>query len=185
MNTPSEIGKERKLSHKEKLLLSLIGGFLFATFFIFVEDFDFNSSQSWFDYFFRLIFFGLFFGYGFDRMTKLLGARVHFTKPARHQAFELCIAKGPANCFYGWEAVGGELFITNEDLVFVPHGLNIQMKVLEIPLEEIKQIRAKKTLNLLNNGIRIKTDQKHYNFVLNERYRWIELLEKTTVSSQH
>ena len=185
MNRPLERGTERKLTHKEKLWFSLINGFLFATCFVFVEGFDVNSSQSWFDYFFRLVLFGLLFGYGFVPFTKLLRTRILFSKPTKHEAFEKCIAQGPANCFYGWEAVGGGLLITEENIVFVPNGFNIQNSILEIPLEEIQALQTKKTLKLLNNGLRIKTNQKHYDFVLNERSQWMELFEKTSYDLSH
>ena len=49
------------------------------------------------------------------------------------------IRSGPANLHRGMENVGGKLTLTNERLVFVPHGFNFQRAPAEILLSHITQ----------------------------------------------
>lgn len=178
MNTPLEIGTVvPKMTVKGKVLFSFISGFLFATSFVLIEDFDIDQWQFWSEFLIRWILWGLMFGFGFNQITKLLPARIHFKKPKHFDAIEQAIAKGPTNCLYGKEAVGGELFLTTEKLVFVPHGFNFQTKVSEIYLNEIESLEKAKTLGLLNNKLEIRTASKTYAFLLIDRATWLNVIK--------
>lgn len=59
------------------------------------------------------------------------------SRPIVFSGGEQTVLEEPANLWRGWEAVGGKVTITNKRLLFVPHPLNIQRPVLEIPLDRI------------------------------------------------
>lgn len=100
-------------------------------------------------------------------------------KKYRTKEEEICKGKkivisGGANYFVGREAVGGWLILTDEELLFESHKLNIQCKKVTILLENILEIKPKLTLKLIPNGVIVTTkDHKVYQFVVNDRKLWI------------
>lgn len=60
-----------------------------------------------------------------------------------------------ANWLRGFEGVGGKLFLTNERLVFIPHGLNIQTEWLQLEIWGMTKIEKRKTWGIIPNGITI------------------------------
>ena len=85
------------------------------------------------------------------------------------------------------EGVGGKMFLTNKKVVFKSHKINIQKGQTDILYEDITEIIKRKTAKLIDNGIRIKTnDGNEFDFVVNEREKWIEKLnEKRNNALQH
>lgn len=85
----------------------------------------------------------------------------------------------PANLFRGIEAVGGNLQINHEKVVFRPHSLNFQKKELEIKMEEIQGVNKRRTWMIIPNGIDLKLKSgKNYKFVVTKRENIIELIER-------
>jgi hypothetical protein len=56
---------------------------------------------------------------------------------------EIIIKKGRATHRKGLEGVGGNLFLTNQRLIFSSHFINIQTHEESIPLEEILSVETK------------------------------------------
>jgi hypothetical protein len=82
-----------------------------------------------------------------------------------------------ANLFRGIEGVGGRLDVTNERVIFRPHSLNIQTKVLEIDLKEIVKVEKRNTMFVVPNGMKIGvTGGKEYKFVVWGRTKLIEII---------
>ena len=91
---------------------------------------------------------------------------------------EVVIHQGDANLFRKNEVTGGLLYLTNERLIFVPHIFNIDRSRQDIEIEEILRLKEVRTL-IIDNGLVIESKQQvDYRFVLNEREKWVEELEK-------
>jgi hypothetical protein len=80
-----------------------------------------------------------------------------------------------ANLFRGIEGVGGKIFLTNERLIFKSHSLNIQKGQTNIDYSEISSVGKRKTMKIINNGIKILTNKgQEYCFVVNDRESQIQ-----------
>ncbi|RKP57995.1 hypothetical protein D7Z26_00325 [Cohnella endophytica] len=90
----------------------------------------------------------------------------------------------PANLFRGIEAVGGKIDVTNERVIFKPHGFNVQTKPLELNIQDIVSIEKRNTLLLVPNGMKIRlNDGQEYKFVVWNRAKLIDLIMKLKKSS--
>lgn len=84
-----------------------------------------------------------------------------------------------ANLFRGIEGVGGRLKITNQRLIFEPHAINIQKQILEVPLNQIKEVNPRNTMGIIPNGILVKlVSGQEYKLVVWKRKELIELINK-------
>lgn len=84
---------------------------------------------------------------------------------------------GGANHFKNGEAVGGKLYLTEEDLIFKSHNLNLQNHELIIKRNTIKAIESCNTMWLVPNGLRIiLANGSKERFVVNGRKKWLKLL---------
>ena len=84
-----------------------------------------------------------------------------------------------ANHFVGAEAVGGWLFLTDEELIFKSHKYNIQVHEFIIPINEIQKIEKSQTLGIVPNGLTITTKNGNtHKLVVNSRKKWLKLLSK-------
>jgi hypothetical protein len=84
-----------------------------------------------------------------------------------------------ANLFRGIEGVGGRLKVTNQRLIFEPHAINIQKQILEVPLNQIKEVSPRNTMGLIPNGILVKlVSGQEYKLVVWKRKELIELINK-------
>ncbi|MEB3357825.1 MAG: GRAM domain-containing protein [Synechococcales bacterium] len=94
-------------------------------------------------------------------------------------ANESIVKQGAANLQRGLESVGGQLYLTNQRLVFEPHCFNIQRKVAAIPVSAITDVRTcwTKFLNLLPlfpNSIAVSTrTNQEYRLVVANRQSWV------------
>lgn len=64
----------------------------------------------------------------------------HSARPRSISGGERTVMEVPANLWRGWEAVGGRLTITNQRVIFLPHGLNIHKAPVEIELDSIASV---------------------------------------------
>ena len=95
------------------------------------------------------------------------------------QKNEEILADRVANLFRGIGAVGGRIKITNQRLIFEPHALNIQKQILEVPLNQIKEVSPRNTLLLIPNGILVKlVSGQEYKLVVWKRKELMELINK-------
>ena len=179
-----EIGTEMiKLNWKFKVVLAILTGLLFAGSLCLKDYWMYGDFQSMNSYLFQGIFFGVVMGIGSTYATQKFGKRFA-SKLGKNITPELTQdeqieIEGPASLFRGMEAVGGKLFLTNKKVAFKSHKINIQKGQTNISYENIKEIIQRKTAKLIDNGIRIKTnDGEEFDFVVNEREKWIEKLNE-------
>jgi len=120
---------------------------------------------------FQGVFFGIFFGIGFPyineklsgRFSKKIGMKI---KPELELNEEIEI-EGLANLFRGIEGVGGKIFLTNKKLIFKSHKINVQKGKTDIEYSTKQEIVKRRTAKLIDNGIRIITDNgKECDFVV-------------------
>jgi len=92
---------------------------------------------------------------------------------------EKILADRACNLFRGIEGVGGRLKITNQRLIFEPHAINVQKQILEVPLNQIKEVNTRNTLGFIPNGILIKlVSGQEYKFVVWKREELIRLIDE-------
>jgi len=182
-----EIGtKTIKLKWKVKILNAILTGLLFVGIMCLMDYLLDGNLKSLNSYLFQGAFFGIFMGLGFPYLFQKFGTK-YASKLGKNINPELTQdeqieTEGPANIFRGIEGVGGKLFLTNKKVIFKSHKLNIQKGQTDINYTNISELIKQKTAKLIENGIRIKTnDGKEFDFVVNEREKWIEKLnEKIT-----
>jgi hypothetical protein len=179
-----EIGNKMiKMSWKYRIIFA-IGTAILYTFLLWTFDYFSNEKlYSINSLIFQGVFFGIFFGIGFPyineklagKFSKKMGIKIN---PELELNEEIEI-EGPANLFRGIEGVGGKIFLTNKKLIFKSHKINIQKGQTDIEYSTIKEIAKRKTAKLIDNGIRIITDNgKEFNFVVNERDLWFEKISE-------
>jgi hypothetical protein len=92
---------------------------------------------------------------------------------------EFLIKKGLANHFKGLESVGGELYLTNNRVIFKSHQFNIQTHTEKFPIDEIVDIGKRNTLGIVPNGIFIKMkDGRFEKFVVWRRSEWLAEIQE-------
>lgn len=183
-----EIGIIRmKLNWKFRIVVAILTGLSFVVTMCLMDYWLEGNFKSLTGYLFQGIFFGVFMGIGFPYLTEKFGTKFvsklgKNIKPelAEDEHIEI---EGPANLFHGIEGVGGKLFLTNKKVIFRSHKINIQKGQTNIDYQNITELIERKTARLIDNGIRIKTnDGKEFDFVVNERERWIEKLKEKQIS---
>lgn len=177
-----EIGtKMIKLNWKFRIVFAIITGLLFVGIMCLMDYLLQGNLRSLNSYLFQGVFFGIFMGIGSPYVTEKFGAKFvsklgKNVKPKLTQDENIEI-EGPANLFRGMLGIGGKLFLTNRKVIFKPHKLNIQNRQTDIDYGNISELIERKTAKLIDNGIRIKTnDGEEYDFVVNEREKWVEKL---------
>ncbi len=91
---------------------------------------------------------------------------------------EVLLKHGPANLQRDIETVGGNLYLTNQRLIFESHAFNVQCGTTLMPLSDIVSITKcwTKFLNLIpllpNSLAVITTSGQEYRFVLFGRTAW-------------
>ncbi|MCG5549427.1 GRAM domain-containing protein [Halorhodospira halochloris] len=97
---------------------------------------------------------------------------------------EQIIKQGVANLQKGPETVGGNLYMTNQRLIFEAHDVNIQGGITEIHLSEIESSEKCWTkllgiIPIMPNSLAIYTkSRKEYRFVLFGRGAWAAAIEE-------
>ena len=90
---------------------------------------------------------------------------------------EKILKEGPANHFKGAESVGGQLCLTNLQLFFKSHSLNVQTHAESYPLSEIVRLTPRNTLGIVPNGISVfLKDGREEKFVIFGRDEWMRLI---------
>ena len=179
-----EIGNKMiKMSWKYRIIFAIGTAILYT---LLLWTFDYFSNEKLYSLnslIFQGVFFGIFFGIGFPYINEKLAGKFSNKmgikiKPELELNEEIEI-EGPANLFRGIEGVGGKIFLTNKKLIFKSHKINIQKGQTDIEYSTIKEIVKRKTAKLIDNGIRIITDDgKEFDFVVNERDLWFEKINE-------
>lgn len=82
-----------------------------------------------------------------------------------------------ANLFRGIESVGGEIYFTNDRLIFKSHSLNLQKGETEMKYKNISSADNRKTLAVIPNGIKLTLKNgEEYDFVVKNRASILEFL---------
>jgi hypothetical protein len=104
---------------------------------------------------------------------------------ARDATFEgePVLHQGPANHWAGLEARGGWLVLTASRLAFRTHGFNVQNQVIRIPLGEVAQVEATRSLGVVPNGLRIiRRDGRDERFVVSGRDAWVSAVRESVAA---
>ena len=89
-----------------------------------------------------------------------------------------------ANLWRGAEAVGGRLTISRGGLRFRAHAFGLQTEPLDIPVDEIVEVRKTRTMGIIPNGLAVTTKLGlEIRFVVGDRDSFIEEIGKLTAHS--
>ena len=87
---------------------------------------------------------------------------------------EQLLKSGGANLWRGPVAVGGRLYLTNRQLIFQPHRINLYRQGCAYLLAEIEAVLIKRTLGFIPNGLQIKlSDARQLRLVVFDRGDWM------------
>ncbi|MEX2349833.1 MAG: GRAM domain-containing protein [Flavobacteriaceae bacterium] len=113
-------------------------------------------------------------------MKKLAPQMIKNVKTPELKETENIIMEGGANLFRNkLIAVGGKLFLSNKRLIFNSHKYNFQMGETSIRIEKIEKITLRKTGRIVDNGLRIETnDNLIFDFVVNDREKWVKKIHE-------
>lgn len=143
------------------------------------------------------VFMGLFYGYGFGLKTGIVygivlgiffGAVMASFARFQSKKFqterplftgENLIKEGPANHFLKFEGVGGWLYLTDKNLLFKSHPVNIQNHELLIPLSEIAETGKGRAFGIFPNRLQIKLkNEKVEKFVVDDVREWVKNIQE-------
>ncbi|MBO6606104.1 GRAM domain-containing protein [Psychroserpens sp.] len=179
-----EIGnKPLKMGWKYGIGFALFSAIIYTLLLLFFNSVSNNIDYSVSEMLIQGAIFGLLFVIIFPLVMKLFGKKLSNSDtlkiiPVLESDEEIEI-HGPANMFRGIEGVGGKLFLTNKNIIFKSHKINIQTGQTAFDYNDIKGIETLKTLNLINNRLRITTvDDNSHVFVVNERDLWLKHLQE-------
>ena len=184
-----EIGtKLIKPSLKFRILFAIGTAIMFSFILWLFDYFSDEKLYSINSLLFQGIFFGIFFGIGFPYINEKLAGKfsnkIGIKIKPELDAEEKIEIEGPSNLFRGMEGVGGKIFLTDKKLVFKSHKINVQKGQTNIEYKNIKEIIRRKTAIIVDNGIRIITnDNKEFDFVVNERDLWFENINERIESN--
>ncbi|MCT4601996.1 MAG: GRAM domain-containing protein [Marinifilum sp.] len=179
-----EIGPQIiKINWKFRIIYSILIGLIYSGILCLMDYFIDNELQSVSRYIIQGVFFGIIMGFVFSyvvvsekfgrRFTSIFGIKPELSE---NEQIEI---EGPANLFRGIEGVGGKIFLTNKKIIFKSHKLNIQKGQTNIEYQNIQEVLKRKTVKLIDNGIRIITKNgTEFDFVINEREKWLENLNE-------
>ncbi len=179
-----EIGNKMiKMNWKYRVIFALLTGVFYTLMLWLFDYFSDENLYSTGSLIFQGVGFGMLFGIGFPYVSEKFAGKFSKNRgmkiePELELNEEIEI-EGPANLFRGIEGVGGKIFLTNKKLIFKSHKINVQKGQTNIEYSKIQEIVKRKTVKLIDNGIRITTDNgKKYDFVVNERDFWFEKINE-------
>jgi hypothetical protein len=105
------------------------------------------------------------------------GLQRHFERDPPVVDGEDVLLQGPANHFRGVEGVGGWLVLTDQRLLFQPHGMNIQKEEWSVPLSDLIRMEPRRTLWVIPNGLKAVTAAGEERFVVEKRTPWLREVE--------
>ena len=114
---------------------------------------------------------GLPFGFALAAFQRSLRGRAAGGNPDLRG--EHVLWEGVANHFVEGEGVGGYMWLTDSRLLFVSHRANVRPHELTIPLHEVREVRAARTLRLVPNALNVDTaSDTTERFVVEDRGAW-------------
>lgn len=125
------------------------------------------------------LFQGVVTGFMFGWLIGLFVKSKFVNQSTKIETTEPIIFETGANHFRGIEGVGGKLYLTDTQLIFKSHKLNIQNHQIFINLLDIENVERHKTAGIINNGLLISTlNNTKEKFVVEESDKWLRLLQK-------
>jgi hypothetical protein len=116
---------------------------------------------------------GLLFGLAMASFSVYQRRRFAAQRPAYTE--ELVLHEGPANHFLNGEGVGGWIYLTPRQVLFVSHKINLQPHELSIALSDISEALPVMTAKCIPNGLRIVTRSgRDERFVVEGRRKWCD-----------
>jgi hypothetical protein len=103
------------------------------------------------------------------------------SRPTSLSVDEQPVLEVPANLWRGWEAVGGNLTITNKRVLFLPHALNAHKSPVEISIDRIVAVgpisyhRVPLRTRIARVKVHTKTGEE-YEFVVEDGDRFVKAL---------
>lgn len=76
-----------------------------------------------------------------------------------------------------YSASGGTLYLTKNALIFKPHLFSINKQEAEISIEDITTVERYRNLGLVNNGIKVKTTNTIFYFIVYKPAEWISQIK--------
>lgn len=133
------------------------------------------------EYNFNVILFTAVFMFIFITIISYFKMFAHINnKEINFQELKNIIYCGRANHYLNGIAVGGNLYLTDNQLIFQTNILNfIQKHECIINLKDVTSIEFEKTLGMVNNGLLIRTENGlKEQFVVTNREQWKNEIEK-------
>ena len=117
------------------------------------------------------VLIGLFFGLFMN--SRMVARQTSIELPAG----EVVEYQGGANHFLNYEARGGRLYLTNHNLIFKPHSLNLQNAPVVIARSDITGTEKCMTLGVVPNGLLVEQrGGTKSRFVVPHRGEWMRRL---------
>lgn len=166
-----------------RFLISIPFGVLYFVLLFSFEYFSINATANLKSILFQSIIFTLFssfvFSYfsvnGIKKIIAFLGLKTTY-QPAPSEAV---LAQFEAHLFDGMSFFIGTLFVTDVQLVFISHQIQIEQTLLQIPFEEINDLIRQNNINKQNQILRISTIQGDlYDFELDKLNDCQEVIKK-------
>ncbi|MBB1149588.1 MULTISPECIES: hypothetical protein [unclassified Myroides] len=137
-----------------------------------------RSLEAWYYYLVKGVLFGVFFSLVFYFFLKKMTKGVLLQLDLPLEEGEVLEAYGVANLFLNRQAIGGKLGITQDYLLFHSHKFNFTKKTVRIAFADIQHIKPCKTMGLIDNGVKVILADQTCRFVVNDRTKWMELLQE-------
>lgn len=185
-----EIGaKNTSLNKKFNIILGILSGIFFGSLMALMDYAIGGKLETVSKYVIMGGSYGIVMGIGFPffstKLVRLFSTKITPKIKPDLVSDEHILAHGPANLYRGIEGVGGKLFLTESKLIFKSHHINIQKGQTDICYAHIKSITPRKTMKIIDNGIRITTREHNtYNFVVNDRALWIKTIQEC-IENEH
>lgn len=155
---------------KVSIYAGLAFGFIMGLFFMIVT---FSLLQGLKAFIFSAFFFGLIL-YCFIYYQ----SRIFKKHRKDHIGEKTIVYEGGANHFRGGESVGGWLYLTENELIFKSHNINIQNHQQAISLSRITDIKTTMTLGIVPNGLIVSVNDENERFVVFNRKEWIQKINE-------
>lgn len=172
-----------KMKWRDRILFIFGTAIVYSLMLFIIEQNFYEKPSSVNVIIFKGVLFGLLMGIGipffFGKLTGKFSNKTGMSITPELELDEKIEIEGFANLFRGFEAVGGKLFLTDKKMIFKSHKINIQNGQTDIQYQNVNQIIKRKTSRLINNGIRIVTnDNRKFDFVINDRDWWFEKISE-------
>jgi len=170
---------KKKFNWKHWVITAIVSGLLFSGLLILFNHLFGGHMQSVKIYVFQGLLFGILIAFTIPFLSRKFGTAIDRKVISVLDEDENIEFDGPANLLRGIEGVGGKIFLTNERMFFLPHGMNIQKQQVIIEYGKIESVAPRKTAGLIGNGLRVITiSGDKYDFVLYNPKLWIEKIRE-------